>query len=625
MATLEELQSALVRADKAGASEDARALAKAIIAIKSQSQPQAPVEKQTPIDDPGILGSTLIASGRTFDRIGKGMQQLYYGAKSQFESPTLSSTIVGGTPSQLELKRLEAEAASDDAAYKPLQDLRPFSTGIGEALPSMVLPGGGAKTLIGNALRMATSAAIPAALEYGSAGDRLLNAGTAAAGAAVVPALGAGAKSVKSFLEPLYEGGRNLIVGRTLNRVAGDDAANVVSRLRSAQPLVPGSMPTAAEVAQNGGVAALQRAASAADPAAFAQRGMEQSSARMSALRGIAGDDASIAAAKVARGNATEPLYSSATNAVYELDPSMQMMMKTPVMKKAIARAKELAENNQRDFTFETTTAAPFKGVGGSQPVVKQQITGQALQDIKTAIDDLLIDPKSGIVGSEAKAAERIRSKMLDWMETQNPEFKAARTTYAKMSQPINQMQVGQALTQKLTPALSDYGALGKETAANFVGQLRNSENLMQNATGFKGIGSLESVMGPQNMGTLNNIAQDLARKSNAQELGRGVGSDTFQKLAMQNIAEQSGMPRLVGGLLDLPGVSRATKWVYRDTDAQAQKVIADAMLNPAKAAELMQAAKQGLLSDKPKLRNALIQSGIRVGGLLSMSEVAPQ
>lgn len=606
MATLQELQNALVAADKAGATDDARALAKAIIELKSPQAKAAPLEAAPEFDDPGFAQSALIGTGRTFDRIGKGMQQLYHGAMGN----------------EKQLSELKQRAEFDDAAYKPLQEARPFATGLGESLPSMVIPGGGAATWTGNALRMGAAAAIPAALEYGDAGDRLLKGSIAGVSAAAIPALGAVFKSAKTFAEPLYEGGRNAIVGRTLNRIAGDDASNVIQRLKSAQPLVPGSMPTAAQVAENGGIAAMERSAAGANPSDFAKRSMEQASARLSALRGIAGDDASINAAIKAREAATSPSYNAAKAAVYEIDPSMQMTMQTPIMKKAIARAKQLAENNERPFMFTTETSAPFSGVGGRQAETKRQITGQSLQDIKTALDDLLIDPTSGIVGSEAKTVDRVRGRLVDWMENQNPEFKAARTTYAQMSQPINQMQVGQALVEKLKPALSDYGALGKETAANFAGQLRNSDKLMQNATGFKGIGSLESVMGPQNMGSLNGIAQDLGRKANAENLGRGVGSDTFQKLAMQNIAEQSGMPRLMGGLLDLPVVSRATKWVYRDSDEAAQKVISEAMLDPKKAAQLMEQVDKGVLQNSPKLKQALLQSGMRGGGLLGLAAV---
>lgn len=575
---------------------------------KSNPSEPAAVAVEPEFEDPGMGRTLLIGAGRTFDRVGKGMQQLYYGARGN----------------EKELAALKESAAEDDRAYKPLQEARPFATGIGESIPSMVIPGGGAATWTGNALRMGASAAVPAMLEYGDAGDRLLKGVITGGSAAAIPALGVVAKSAKTFAEPLYSAGRDAIVGRTLNRISGDDAANVIQRLKAAQPLVPGSVPTAAQVARNGGIAAMERSAAGANPSEFAKRGMEQASARLSALRGIAGDDVAIAAATRAREAATKPSYDAAKAAVYEIDPSMKMTMQTPIMKKAIARAKQLAENNERPFIFSTETAAPFASAGGRQGEVKSQITGQALQDIKTALDDLLIDPTSGVVGSEAKTVERVRGRLVDWMEKQNPEFKAARTTYAQMSQPINQMQVGQALLEKLKPALSDYGALGKETAANFAGQLRNSETLMRNATGFKGIGSLESVMGPQNMGALNGIAQDLARKANSENLGRGGGSDTFQKLAMQNIAEQSGMPRLMGGLLDLPVVSRAAKWVYRDSDEAAQKVISDAMLDPKKAAQLMEQVDKGILQNSPKLKQALLQSGMRVGGLLGMAS-APQ
>lgn len=606
MATLQQLQNALVDADKAGATDDARALAAAIIKLKSQPQePQAPQPKPA-FEDPGALGTIPIAAGKTFDRILDGFTQMYLGARGE-------SSALGG---------LKQKVAEKDAIYKPLQEERPFATGIGESLPSMIIPGGGAATWTGNALRMGASAAIPAALEYGDTGDRLLKATIAGGSAAAFPALGAAFKSAKTFAEPLYAAGRDTIVGRTLNRVAGDDAANVIQRLKDAKPLVPGSLPTVGQVAENGGMAAMERSATQSSPSAFAQRGMEQASARLNVLRDIAGDDSAIAAQKVAREAATSGAYSQAKNASYIVDETLQNLLDRPIVKKAMTRAKDIAENDGRRFDFSTTSSRTFSGVGGGQPVVTKQITGNGLQDLKMAMDSMLKDPASGIVGKEAEQARNLRGKILGWMETANPEFGKARTLYADMSKPINQMQIGQELLTKLQPALSDYGALGRETAATFAGQLRNSDKLVKNATGFNGSGTLESVMGPQKMAQLESIAKDLARKSNAQELGRGVGSDTFQKLAMQNIAEQSGMPRIAGGLLDLPVVSRATKWVYRDSDEMAQKVIAEAMLDPAKAAQLMEQVNKGILSNSPKLKKLLVQSGLRTGGLLGLSAV---
>jgi hypothetical protein len=148
--------------------------------------PAAPIASpQAEIEDPGLGQTLLIGAGRTFDRIGKGMKQGYYSAKAQFESPTTTSLIAGGTPSQLKLKQLAAEAASDDEVYNELRELRPMATGIGESLPSMVIPVGATGTALATAGKLAASAAIPAALEYGSVEDRLKNAAGAGAGAVV--------------------------------------------------------------------------------------------------------------------------------------------------------------------------------------------------------------------------------------------------------------------------------------------------------------------------------------------------------------------------------------------------------------------------------------------------------
>ena len=575
-------------------------------AIKKNMMSISPSKQKAEAEDPGALGTIPIAAGKTVDRVLDGLTQMYLGARGE-------SSALGG---------LKQNVAEKDAIYRPLQEKRPFATGLGEALPSMAIPFGASASLIGNAGRMALAGGVPAALEYGTAGERAQRGLIGAATGAVVPVLGALAKSAKTFAEPLYEGGRQMIAGRALNRVAGDDAANVISKLQAARPLIPGSMPTAGQVAENGGMAAFERMAKQADPSAYTQRGMEQASARLSALRGIAGDDAAIAAQAAARKTATEGAYTQAKNAVYVVDDNLQNLLERPLVKKAMDRAKGIAENDGRSFGFTTTSSAPFKGVGGAQEQVTKQVTGHGLQDLKMALDDMLKDPSSGIVGKEAEQARNLRGKIVNWMEGANPEFKAARTTYAAMSKPINQMQVGQELLTKLEPALADFGALGQETGATFARQLRNSDQMVKNATGFKGAGSLDELMGTQNMGTINSIAQDLARKSNSERLGAGVNSDTFQKLSMQNLAEQSGMPRLVGGLLDTPGLNRATKWIYRDSDEKAQKMIAEALLNPQKAAELMTGANRVILGNNPKLQALIGQAAMRSGGLLAGSVV---
>jgi len=566
-------------------------------AIAGQTAP--PPEPEIKTDDPGLWGAFLIGAGRTTDRLGKGMQQLYLEAKDDRRG----------------LLDLKARAKEEDRLYKPLQEAHPFATGMGESLPSMVVPVGGAATLPGNMLRMAVAAGVPASLEYGSAKERAMRGVEAAAGAGLAPAglaaLGAAGKTAKSLVEPLYSGGREVIQGRLLNRLAGDDAPNVLAKMKAAQPLVPGSMPTAGEVAENGGIAAFQRMAQGANPTDYDLRFRQQASARLNALRDIAGDSSKVQAAEKLRGDVTAPMYDQATNAVYTVDDKLQQLLDRPLGQRALTRAQTIAENDSRPFGFSTTSSAPFSGVGGAQPVATGRISGQGVQDLKMALDDMLKDPTSGIVGKERKQVQNARGQLIDWMEGANPEFKTARQTYAKMSQPINQMVVGQDLLKKVTPALSDYGALGRETGETFARTLRDPDLLVKRATGLKVAPSLEDLMGPDKMGALTAIAQDLARKSNAQTRGGNVGSDTFQKMAMNNIASQSGMGSHAGLLLEAPGISRGLKWVYRDVDEKMQREIADALLDPARAAKLMEGAPS-LMQKHPELANALKQVAYR-------------
>ncbi|APW37169.1 hypothetical protein RD110_08120 [Rhodoferax koreense] len=542
----------------------------------------APAPQATP-DDPGAFMSALIGAGRTTDNIIDGMKQLGFNL----------------TGDKAALEQLRADHEEKTRLYKPLQEQHAITTAIGEALPSMVVPVGGAAGVAGNVARLAVAGAAPGALEYGTAGERAGRAAGGAvagvAGGAVVPAVARAVSKVvpaigrtaKALTEPLYEGGRQAIAGRTLNRAAGEGADDVVQRLAGAAGLVPGSLPTAAQVAENGGIAALERSVAAAQPAEFAQRGMEQAAARTGALRDMAGDATSRAAAVDARKAATKGLYSQAAQANYTMDPQLQRLLQTPAMQEALAMAKKLAENNQRPFTFNVEPPSPFGGLGVKGPAASTQITGQGLHDLKMAVDTMLKDPASGYAGSAGDSVKALRGQLLNWMESRNPAYRQARTTYADMSKPIGQMDIGQELLTKLEPALNDYGGLARETGNKFATALRNADQTAVKATKFKGSG-MADVMTPDQMRTLEGIAGDLARKANAQDLGRGVGSDTFQKLAMSNIANQSGAPGVVGGALNFPGVSKVAKFLYAGPEEKIQTIIAQALLEPKSAAKLM-------------------------------------
>lgn len=154
------------------------------------SMPGAPQAAAPARESPGTAKAALIATGRTFDRIGKGVRQVWYGA----------------TGNEKAQQDLAAVAADDDRVYSTLQKQHPIATAVGESIPSMVIPIGGTVTTLGTIGKLAAASAIPAAAEYGTAGERITKAAGAATGAvvggSVAPKLvGAGFNAGKSLLK----------------------------------------------------------------------------------------------------------------------------------------------------------------------------------------------------------------------------------------------------------------------------------------------------------------------------------------------------------------------------------------------------------------------------------------
>lgn len=84
------------------------------------------------------------------------------------------------------------DEAEKDRLFRPLQQARPITTGLGQALPALAIPAGGATAgaFIG---RSAIAGAAPGLLSYGSGEERLKQGGLGAAGGAVGGAAGLGA------------------------------------------------------------------------------------------------------------------------------------------------------------------------------------------------------------------------------------------------------------------------------------------------------------------------------------------------------------------------------------------------------------------------------------------------
>jgi hypothetical protein len=140
---------------------------------------------ETPIPLNKNVAAFLVGGGKTTARIGQGMQQLAN------DSP-----------------ELKARVAEEQRLYDPLAKAFPMSTGLGESLPAMAIPIGGAAGVAGVMGRTALASAVPAALEYGSLSERAKNTALAGGAGALGGAFGAAAGRV---LQPVRAATANVV------------------------------------------------------------------------------------------------------------------------------------------------------------------------------------------------------------------------------------------------------------------------------------------------------------------------------------------------------------------------------------------------------------------------------
>lgn len=566
-------------------------------ATHEKSKP-APL-KQIDVNGPqGPTGSFLenvgAGAGKAIYDTGRGLGQL-----ARMALPDRAANAMG-LPTQAEID----EAARLD---KPLMEtggglVGNIGTNIGIALaPGAALSrGSGAVAKVGQMMNAAPptlgGALVGAGMGAGLAGiqpvasneSRATNMAFGGILGAAPSALGAGYRSVKSAVEPFYEKGQQQILARALRTAAGgqgDDAMRALSEAGTpfvgpSQPgmqreimgeLIAGSTPTAGQASGNAGIAALERAAVATDPAVtqqYAQRLAAQNAARVGAVEDLAGRGGALDFAIANRAGTADQLYKQAVE--LGIDPALMTagrkgeitkLLKRPAIQQAMKEARTLAAN---------------EGVNMSSPAGSVK----GLDYVKRALDDQIGKAQ----GNEQRVLVELKNRLLTTIDTLSPEYAAARETFQQMSRPVNQMEIAEAIAQKSINPLT--GQMQPQALARAL-----TDQTAKTATGFRGA-TLENVMEPQQMGRLNAVRDDLARAVAAQNAGRGAGSDTVQKLAYANILNQSGVPSFLRNFAPAQVVGnlagRGADVAYARANRELSQKLAETLLDPQATAELL-------------------------------------
>jgi hypothetical protein len=220
-------------------------------------------------------------------------------------------------------------------------------------------------------------------------------------------------------------------------------------------------------------------------------------------------------------------------------------------------------------------------------------LPGTSIHFIKQAFDDLIKDPATfGIGASEARAIGNTRKEFLNWAEqlSKNPAYKEARETFAKMSAPIDQMQVGQFLQSKLTPALGEDTA--RLRAAGYATALEQAPQTIKKATGETRYATLEDVFksDPEALKALHAVRDDLARQAKSEALAKGPVKKEFDVTrAAEAIAGETALPNMINRVTTV--ANDIWRRLRGRIDQNVAIEVAQEMLFPGKAADALEAA----------------------------------
>jgi hypothetical protein len=589
MATIEELSRALIAADKAGDAQAAKVLAGEITRLRGVAAPM----NVDPTEGMSGLDKFRAGMGKAFYDVARGAGQ-----------------VVG-----LVDREDVAESRKRDAALmRSGAGLAGNIAGnVGALLPTAFIPG--AATIPGAAAIGAASGFLQPST---STGETLMNTGVGgvAAPAAILAGRGISAayQGAKGLVEPMTRQGQERIAARVLQASATNPERAAANAL-NARPLVAGSQPTLAQVADDPGLAQLERTILNNPEAAPAlqQRFAAQRAARMGAVADVAGTDDYYNAIKEGRRIFANEDYAKAIEQGIDpemakaVGPQLQSLLERPSIQRAQRDAVRLAKEN--GVSLAESPAGSLEGLDWVKKALDNQISKAAV-------------PGSSIGKEELRALLQTKDDLMKTMELLAPGYKEANDAYAAMSRQVNSMDVARSLMDKLQKPGSEYaGASAKEMGDAYMRALSQAQDSVKKATGMNK--NISQVMNTRDIAQLEGVARDLGRKSFAENAGRATGSNTAQNLASQNMLRRilgpTGLPEtwaestmLQSMLYPVQGVSKLT-----GADRRIQERIAMSLLDPSDAA--------GLLMVQPPVSRGLLDSRVQrllpatTGGLLGV------
>lgn len=358
---------------------------------------------------------------------------------------------------------------------------------------------------------------------------------------AAIPLMAKGTEFANRIAAPRYY---------ALQRAVGAQGAPIVNALRSPQAqLVPGTQPTAGAVAStvpSTGFAGLLMSAMKEAPDEFRAAQETNIAARQKALETAAGGPKGVETAKARREGITAPMYEAAKKIKVPEDATLQELLSRPFISDVSRVARDIAKNKGEAFKIGET--APAQTVASNildefgRPVTREipatmaEYSVRDLHNMKTAMDKIITKgPREfGIDRMDLSALRTARKDFLTWLDSNVPEYAAARAEYARLSKPVNQAEVLSYLKDTLEGVMK-----GEQRGRAFVkAAAKDAPKTIQRAIdAAPRYEDLSQILEPKQIDLVKNIARDLEREEQFADLAawRGQVGPKAAKIAEES------------------------------------------------------------------------------------------
>lgn len=522
----------------------------------------------------GMIPGVREAAGRQSDKMRAEEAERRRVLPSFTENPAFTAGNVVGTSAQL---------------------IGPGIAARGTTIAPALLP----TTVRGNALQGALLGATQPVASQGERGtNALVGALGGATGAAIPKVVGGTANAFRNQLSGLSAPER--AAASQIRQVASDPAALMVP-----QPsMVPGVARTMAQESGDRGVAALERVARLQNPGMYAGIDAQNNAARVAVLERMAGTDADLAAAELARSQAGAAARQDAMQSgPVDISQTIQ------ALDEAIAASEgrsaiEPALVGLRNRLVREQEAAPGLVTQNYEDRIN------VLDNVRQDMGDMLAgrfagDTNKALAGSRAIIG--VRDALNDEVGAQVPRFTDYLDAYRNMSGPINRMEFGRQLLNQ-TSAANPADTIGTPLlqAAPFGRAMRDLDSVAARATGFSKA-KAEDFLAPSDLSDLRAIADDMDRiaisqrnvSSNSTTQGNQFLSDKIANEAAREAAKQ------------LPFGLGALTYFQNKAAAQTQEKMAYLLANPEELRRVLSALPA---KDRAAVNKVLLQISARTG-----------